>query len=48
MTIFGQDGCNRVNEEQKRRVGFLLDSQVKHNKSEYPKKLQKWDRGENT
>lgn len=48
MTIFGQDGCNRVNEEQKRRGGFLSDSQVKPNRSECPKKLPKWDRSENT
>lgn len=48
MTIFGKDGCTRVNREQKRRVGFLLGSKVKCTESECPKKLQKWDESENT
>lgn len=48
MTIFGQDGCDRVNKEQKRNAGFLVDSKVKHNKSERPRKLQIWDKSENT
>lgn len=41
MTNFGQDGCNRVNKEQRRHLGLLLDSKVKHSKLECPKKLLK-------